>query len=836
MSHRVIQCEARFAPVRPFVTCCILSLLTHGLGCSKRGGYQGTITDWATTRPLPGVRVVAQASSNVKAFQPYLELTSTTNAHGTYVVRHVEPSLSYVLSISRQGYTSGTRRPERVPPKQTILVDPVALCPMPPRDGLWIHQNGKFEDVLDRVPAVKLITHRGSGGFTGTRSTFTVDPLDFHKAGLIPSSGEILLVAMGSATDGTLLCLKGTKVARLPEAVVWDSFKTREQRLWAKKIRATPGERFLFLAKAERGHFQSVLGGETLLKSGYMLTVVQRGTDLRQERAKACLALAKRAFEQRRLDTSRKYLQVATSFVQSAGAEELSRELAMQQGVCERLRAQFEEKATHLVQAMQVRSQLAQVNVEAKLPRLRNLGSWCVENTGKGSVGHGGYPMKLKMSEDGRYLGITCAEHTGGDNVYGIVVWDTREEKVVFSKLKFRSTRRGQSLLRYHAEDFAFSPDGSLVGVARGADFYVRGENKGWVELYGVDGSPRWSKELDVNPSSICFSPDGTKLVVGCSRGRTLLLDVASGSTLSQAPHDRQDNTYYQLVMSDDGDVLCARGFMDPEVYVLDAATLQVKHVCRVSPRNVDVETMAFLGQGLVAAGCDDGSIRVFDVKNGSEKQRVQVCPSGSVRSLAMYDDGTVSLLAAGVGGDKGGIKAFRLPDWSALLDQPGWRSRICLSRDGRYLYVVGTSGKKRTHVRIWRCGFSDPMAAPPLDISQAQTAPNGNDPLQSNTKWRGEFSQPGWGKCAMDMSIAERKGNAIVGTFYWNYEKIDTTTRFRGVIDGTAVLVEEHEVVKGKPDRVLIPGIYRGDISGDTITGTNRSDPHITWQLKLAE
>jgi WD40 repeat protein len=137
---------------------------------------------------------------------------------------------------------------------------------------------------------------------------------------------------------------------------------------------------------------------------------------------------------------------------------------------------------------------------------------------------------------------------------------------------------------------------------------------------------------------SLAFSPDG-KSLVSCGWGTSVFLwDVSrlgqgGAASLVALPHD---SVQFAVAFSPDGSLLCAAG--------QDSAKIWTRRGDRWEPRVDRVgqtyRCMAFSPDGrTLALGCDDGSIRIWELPSGEERGVLEA-HGGVVRSVSFGPDG----------------------------------------------------------------------------------------------------------------------------------------------------------------------------------------------------
>lgn len=90
-------------------------------------------------------------------------------------------------------------------------------------------------------------------------------------------------------------------------------------------------------------------------------------------------------------------------------------------------------------------------------------------------------------------------------------------------------------------------------------------------------------------------------------------------------------------------------------------------------------------------------------------------------------------------------------------------------------------------------------------------------DPIQSQTVWKGTCSQSCMQPYEMILKISERNGNEINGTLEWPIVKC--RTRFKGYISDKNISLTESDIIEG--NGIVVPTTYLGKVEKENITGT---------------
>ncbi|MBX3444784.1 MAG: protein kinase [Planctomyces sp.] len=211
----------------------------------------------------------------------------------------------------------------------------------------------------------------------------------------------------------------------------------------------------------------------------------------------------------------------------------------------------------------------------------------------------------LKFFPDSRRLAIGGGDFYGGDG--RILLWDVTQKRTLWKK------NRGNGI-----QDIAISPDGTrLAGLVLNVNpeiFVLDAETGGGVGAYVTD------REDPERVETVRFSRNGRRLLLAGDGLR--LFDYLSGTTTQL---DRQPGLIHNLELLPDERMILTNS---------DTRTLQIWHesldasnrediaqqLLQISSADENVACIAVSG-GIIAAGCADGSVRVWD---GSARQPAQ--------------------------------------------------------------------------------------------------------------------------------------------------------------------------------------------------------------------
>jgi WD40 repeat protein len=141
------------------------------------------------------------------------------------------------------------------------------------------------------------------------------------------------------------------------------------------------------------------------------------------------------------------------------------------------------------------------------------------------------------------------------------------------------------------------------------------------------------------NVGALAFSPDGALLVSGGWDGALIVWDRDSGMPIHR--FEQRGHQIHSIAISPDGRLVAAP--LGPTVYVLDLASLEIKRTLAVR-----AESVAFLPDGRLACGDNEGKIWVWEIDSGQLcakldvhtncVQRIAACHRSDLFATATWD------------------------------------------------------------------------------------------------------------------------------------------------------------------------------------------------------
>ncbi len=270
-------------------------------------------------------------------------------------------------------------------------------------------------------------------------------------------------------------------------------------------------------------------------------------------------------------------------------------------------------------------------------------------------------------------------------------------------------------------ESLAFSPDGKLLAVAGGAP-----SEYGEIQIWNVAERAlvRAIKTTNDSVFGVSFSPDATKVAVGCADKTVRAFNVADGREVMKC--DNHIDWVYATAFTHDGARLVTAS-RDRAVKLIDVQTGHLIDDVNI-PRDVALSLARHPRENLVVFGDEKGGIRIHKMEprggrlaegDNKENSFVRECdrmPS-AVHALAWSADG--SLIAAGAA--NGEARLFKAETGKRVAELKGSEGAIfavAFHPDGKLLATGGADGK----VRVFDTAKGEPVRTfDPVPLITAQ-------------------------------------------------------------------------------------------------------------------
>jgi WD40 repeat protein len=301
--------------------------------------------------------------------------------------------------------------------------------------------------------------------------------------------------------------------------------------------------------------------------------------------------------------------------------------------------------------------------------------------------GHGSRVGAVAWSPDGTWLASASDDAT-------VKLWTTNGTLV-----------RTLSTHPYQATAVAFSPDGTRLAVGTYAGgYYYASNGLGRVLLWQTDGGWNSSNVTLLRTmtnrfgktTALAFSPDGANLAAGNSSGSNIVRRVSDSGVVAQMSAYYSTNPAILNALAFSSGGLLASGCEDGTLRVCNSSWSTVLRTNNIHAGNITA--VAFSpGGGILASASLDQTIRLWSTTNWGTLRTLTGQNSG-IASLSFSPDGA-TLAAADVDGF---IKWWDINSGTCLMTRSGSNgpvSSIAFSPNGAWLASAGHD----KCVRIWR-------------------------------------------------------------------------------------------------------------------------------------
>jgi WD40 repeat protein/beta-lactamase regulating signal transducer with metallopeptidase domain len=323
---------------------------------------------------------------------------------------------------------------------------------------------------------------------------------------------------------------------------------------------------------------------------------------------------------------------------------------------------------------------------------------------------HPGWRKAIAFSASGKRL-ISTSET-------GVRVWDTASGVLLWSVgrdgLFSRDTPERIAMWGRDLGGFCVSSDGtSIAGLIGRFDPNLRTIRHSIVLLRATAPKPSTPLELmepeTAESSRLCFTPDGSKLVVGHPNGAIHVWDVHPPQLFLKQQLRGKRGGMAALEVSRDGDLVAA--VFDGEVYVWPWQS--AKEPTRLKLERFDGRAAAMVfsadGKRLAIGSGDPTTIRVWDIQSGRLLETLQG------PSIGIYIGG-FALTPEGVRLATPGITEKKVFLWDMRTGKPVQQfdtdpfepERVAMSRDGQLLAAVPATAAR---IQVWNLKTGEEVA-----------------------------------------------------------------------------------------------------------------------------
>ncbi len=175
----------------------LLCLAVSFSGCNKNG-LEGDVRIFKTETSVPGIKIQATTSTDIKEEQAKATRFGSTDQTGRYIIRGLLPNRKYRITSADPRYISEPVL-EVAPEKGTrIISTPLIVCPIPEANGIWFYdtENTGFKQI-DGADAPRLRPRIHAGllpGMWSRNAAYSISENDALKVSAsIPDHGLIII-------------------------------------------------------------------------------------------------------------------------------------------------------------------------------------------------------------------------------------------------------------------------------------------------------------------------------------------------------------------------------------------------------------------------------------------------------------------------------------------------------------------------------------------------------------------------------------------------------------------------------------------------------------------
>lgn len=115
------------------------------VACSNElGGAKGNVVNVLTGKPIVGAEVIATTKSNIESKQRYRRFVVKTDKSGSFQIKGMRRK-KYEVEVLKEGYSTGKTHVTIPEESNVIIENPIKLCPLPSRPGVYAFANKFIE-------------------------------------------------------------------------------------------------------------------------------------------------------------------------------------------------------------------------------------------------------------------------------------------------------------------------------------------------------------------------------------------------------------------------------------------------------------------------------------------------------------------------------------------------------------------------------------------------------------------------------------------------------------------------------------------------------------------